>query len=220
VTDAAKKDPAIDVDKIDAVARVLYRAHDDAMCLVGEPKHDFDVMAECDFHGRPTIDGWRAVARAAIELGACIGDPVVEAWRAADRENRRTRLLDLLDPGSTNFLGSGLSLREFMQLHTAEKLTAAWLLQSREERKRRLGAVTRLSVELDHVRETMMFATQLAELAIESVIEGDWKMVEEWAEHFSFEDEREEIRISAGSAYATFRELLLQALRAGKEGPA
>lgn len=220
MTDVTKKDPANDADTIDAVARVLYRAHDDATRLSGEPEHNFDVMAKCDVHGRPAIDGWRAVARAAIEMGARSGDPVVEAWRAADRENRRTRFLDLLDPGSTNFLGSGLSLREFMQLHSADKLAASWTLQSQEEKKRRLVAVVRLSVELEHVRETMQFATRLAELAIESVIEGDWKMVEEWAEHFSFADERDEIRIAAGEAYATFRELLLQVMRAGKEAAA
>jgi hypothetical protein len=190
-----------DEDTVDAVARMLYRAHDEAMCLGREPLHDFDSLGH-----HPVVDGWRAVARAAIELGA-----------RSDRLSKRDRLLELLDPGTTNFLGTGLALREFMQLHNAEKLAASWSLQSREEQKRRLSAVIRLSVELERIREKENFATRLAELAIESVIEGDWKMVEEWAEHFAFEDERDEIRSPAGSVYATFRELLLQVLRAGKE---
>ena len=53
-------------------------------------------------------------------------------------------------------------------------------------------------------------------MAIECVIEGDWKMVEEWAEHFSFEDEHDGGSKNA-ITYATFRELLLQVLRTGKE---
>ena len=74
----------------------------------------------------------------------------------------------------------------------------------------------RLSVELERIRQTESFATRLAEMAIEAVIEGDWKMVEEWADHFAFEDERDEIRIHGSSIYGTFRELLLQGLRAEK----
>jgi hypothetical protein len=222
MTDATEKGSsnAAAVDAIDAVARVLFRAHDDAVCEGREPKHDFDVMAQSDYNGWSVIEGWRAAARAAIELGARAGDPVVEAWRVAYRESRRFRLRDLVDPGSTNFLGTGLSLREFMELHSAEKLSLSWSLQPREEQKRRLSAIVRLSAELERIREKEIFATGLAEMAIEAVIEGDWKMVEEWAEHFAFEDERDKIHIHGAAIYGTFRELLLQALRTGKEGPA
>jgi hypothetical protein len=111
-------------------------------------------------------------------------------------------------------------MREFMRLHDAEKLSRSWSLQPREEQRRRLTAVVRLSADLERIRQTESFATRLAEMAIESVIEGDWKMVEEWAEHFAFEGERDEVRIHGSTIYVTFRELLLQALRVGKEGPA
>lgn len=137
-----------------------------------------------------------------------------------DKKDARTRLAELIDPGSTNYLGTGLTMQEFMQLHTAEKVAASWTLQPREERKRRLGAVMRLSVELARIHETTQFSTRLAELAIEAVIEGDWKMVEEWAEHFAFEDESEQVRQQHAPIFAVFRELLLQALRADKELPA
>ena len=136
-----------------------------------------------------------------------------------DKDNR-ARLAELLGSDSTNFLGTGLTMREFLQLTDAEKLAASWALQSREERKRRLHAVVRLSVELVHILETAEFSTRLAELAIESVIEGDWKMVEEWAEHFTFNDESEQIRQGSAPVFAVFRELLLQTLRAAKGLPA
>lgn len=135
------------------------------------------------------------------------------------KKNPRERLAELLGSDSTNFLGTGLTMREFMQLGNAEKLTASWTLQPPEERKRRLGAVIRLSVELARVRETTEFSTRMAELAIEAVIEGDWKMVEEWAGHFTFDAEGEELRQKYTPIFFTFRELLLQALRAAKELP-
>lgn len=199
-------------DAVDVVARALFRAHDDAACEAGrEPTHDFDVMAQCSHPGWPVIEGWRAAARAAISLGA-------HPRRAS--ASHRERLDELLGKDSTNFLGTGLALHEFMELYNAEKMSQSWALQPPVEKKRRLAAVVRLSAELEKIREKENFATGLAEMAIEAVIEGDWKMVEEWAKHFSFEDERDEIRIYAGDVYARFRELLLQVLRAGKEGPA
>lgn len=133
-----------------------------------------------------------------------------------DKKDNRARLAELLGSDSTNFLGTGLTMREFLQLTDAEKLTTSWALQSREERKRRLRAVIQLSVELNRIRETTNFATRLAELAIEAVIEGDWKMVAECTEHLTFNDESEELRKTSAPTFAVFRELLLQVLRTEK----
>ena len=131
----------------------------------------------------------------------------------------RARLAELLGTDSTNFLGTGLSLREFSELHSAEKLAASWTLQEPAEKKRRRAAVIKLAIELGRIRETTEFSTRLAELAIEAVIEGDWKMVDEWAEHFAFNGERDEMRAQYAPVFAVFSELLLQALRARKEMP-
>ena len=136
------------------------------------------------------------------------------------KQSPRERLEALLD--ATNFLGTGLSLSEFMQLGHAEKMAGSWCIQPREERQRRLVAVMRLSEALARIRETTEFSTRIAEFAIESVIEGDWKMVEEYAEHFTFDDELAagpELRQKYAGIFNTFRELLLQALRASKELP-
>ena len=56
-------------EEVDAVARVLFRAFDDVNIGL-EPLHDYDVMTECDFNGRPVVDKWHAMARTAIALGA------------------------------------------------------------------------------------------------------------------------------------------------------
>lgn len=197
----------MDEAAVDAIARALFRAHDDAVCAGSEPSHDFDVMAQCEHMGRPVITGWHAAARAAIKLGA-----------RARKSDPRARFAELMDP--TNFLGTSLTLSEFVQLGNFEKMAASWASQDREERRRRLSAVMRLSVELAHVREMTGFSTRLAEMGIESVIEGDWKMVEEWADHFAFEDEGEDLKQKYVPVFAIFRELLLQVLRADKGVPA
>lgn len=134
----------------------------------------------------------------------------------SDKPDKRERLAELLSTSSKNFLGTGLTFEEFMQRHRAEQIAASWVLQSAEEKRRRRQAVIRLSQELGRIEETTKFSARLCELAIESVIEGDWTMVQEWAEHFAFVPLHEQ----EARAFATFRELLLQVLRTDKELPA
>jgi hypothetical protein len=142
-----------------------------------------------------------------------------------DKPDKGARLLELLGTTSNNFLGSGLTASEFMQLYRAEQIAASWVLQPTEEKKRRRRAVIQLSQELGRIQQATEFSTRLCELAIESVIEGDRKMVEEWAEHFTFNEEGGEsdqhgVRARYAPVFATFRELLLQTLRTDKEPPA
>jgi hypothetical protein len=127
------------------------------------------------------------------------------------KKDRKARHMEMFGPGSTNFFGTGLTLQEFMQLGMAEKVGPSWFNQAREERKRRLNFVTELCIELAKIKEHHNFATGLAELGIESIIEGDWKMVQEWAEHFTFAEESEGTRATYASVYARYAELLQQA---------
>ena len=136
------------------------------------------------------------------------------------KKNSRERLAELLGADSTNFLGTGLTMQEFMRLHDAEKLSASWAIQPPVEKKRRRRAVLQLSIELGRICESHSFSTGLAELAIESVIEGDWKMVQEWADHFTFAEESEELRTTYVPVFAVFHELLLQSLRTQEAMPA
>lgn len=147
----------------------------------------------------------------------------------SDKKDKRERLVELLSPNSKNFLGTGLTFEELSALTTAEKIAASWCLQPRDERKRRRRAVILLSQELGRIEAETIFATRNCELAIESVIEGDWEMVEEWADHFTFAEEfptnvtdetGTSLRDKYAPVFATFRELLLQVLRTDKEPPA
>jgi hypothetical protein len=102
-------------------------------------------------------------------------------------------------------------IMDLLREHTFERICESWFNQQRDERKRRLHFVMELSIELAKIKEHHNFATGLAELGIESVIEGDWKMVQEWAEHFTFTDEHEGTRATYASVYAHYTELLQQA---------
>ena len=85
-----------------------------------------------------------------------------------DEPDPRARLVELLGADSTNYLGTGLTLREFMQLHDAEKSRRRGACRPPAERKRRRRAVVQLSIELGEICEATKFSTRLAELAIES----------------------------------------------------
>lgn len=136
-----------------------------------------------------------------------------------NKPDKRERFAELLGTDSKNFLGTGLTFTEFMQLHKAEQIAESWALQPVEEQKRRRKAVIQLSIELGRITEHHGFSTRLAEMAIEAVIVGDWKMVQEWADHFTFDTEGEDLRAQYAPVFAVFRELLLQSLRTQKEMP-
>jgi hypothetical protein len=120
------------------------------------------------------------------------------------------RHFELLSPTSTNFMGTGLTFKEYIELDIANKVETSWFWQDRQERKRRLNFITELTIELEKIKVTTLFATSLAELGIESIIEGEWKMVKEWAEHFTFVDDPT-TKAHYPNLFARFSELLQQA---------
>ena len=111
-------------------------------------------------------------------------------------------------------------VRNAVRSRIDEQIAASWCLQTLEEKKRRRHAVVELAVELGRIRAVTQFSTLLAEAAIEAVIEGDWKRVAEWAEHFTFVGESDELRDEYAPIFAVFTEMLRQAVRAQKELPA
>jgi hypothetical protein len=137
----------------------------------------------------------------------------------SEKKDHAARFIELLSPDSKNFLGTGLSMEEFFKLGRAEKFAASWANQDRDERKRRLKAVIALSIEMAKILETGGFATFWCERSIEAVIEGDWKMAADYADYFTFASESGDLISIERPRFATFRELLLQAVR-GSSGKA
>lgn len=125
---------------------------------------------------------------------------------------------DMFDPDSPDFLGTGMTMRELLAKHTLESLSASWALQGRAERKRRLGLVRDLILELDRIRSVSRFSTGLGEVAVEDVICGDWKRVAGWAADLEFSDDGDDP--VHGPLWARFRELLRSAAAGAPPAPA
>lgn len=92
--------------------------------------------------------------------------------------------------------------------HRLLQILRSWCFVSFEERNARLRLVIILSVELERIRAVNVFSTRLGEGVIEYVIEGDWKAAWQLAEHFKFEQEREELRAQYAPLWRRFVELV------------
>jgi hypothetical protein len=121
-------------------------------------------------------------------------------------------LQSFLDPDSPNFMGLGMSIRELIATGQVSRNLRSFGQQDKDEQRRRLDYVIRLSAELTEILKATRFSTGLARQAIADVIEGDWSGVKMWADTFTFEDERAEIRSNGAATFSTFRSILVDAL--------
>ncbi len=125
----------------------------------------------------------------------------------------KARLKELLSTEGDNFFGSNLSMSDYLTCLTLDGVSRALIMQDRPERRRRMGFVIKLAAELERIiQEVGLYATGLAEGAIEDVILGDWRSVHYYATDFcTFKDEHEDTRDRYGPAYASFAALLQEA---------
>jgi urease accessory protein UreF len=68
-----------------------------------------------------------------------------------------------------------------------------------------------LSVELEEIKKVNKFSTAFGEQAIEAVIQGDWRELEEVANFLTFSTENPEIRDQFSPLWDKFRTLALTA---------
>lgn len=86
-----------------------------------------------------------------------------------------------------------------------EVISRSWCVVDKEERARRLRTVIALSVELDVIRSKDRFSTAFGEMAIEAIIQGDWREVDQVAGFLTFESEGEETVAKYGPLWEQFR---------------
>ena len=126
----------------------------------------------------------------------------VEAYR---KETAREKILRYLDPNSENFMGSGMTMKQFSLVGYAEKTERSFARQNVGERRRRMDLMIRMAVELTKIREVNGFGTRLGESMIEDVIEGDLKGLHIFTEFFEmkdFEDVRRQEMVDLWSGFA------------------
>lgn len=89
--------------------------------------------------------------------------------------------------------------------HRLEVISRAWCVVDKWERNHRLRTVVALSVELEKVRSVDRFSSAFGEMAIEAVIQGDWREVDQVAEFLTFESEGETTAQKYGPLWEDFR---------------
>lgn len=129
---------------------------------------------------------------------------VLECWEGK-------LMTDMFDIKGDNFLGTGMSLQDFMVKHRVEQFTRSWFAQDRIEQTRRLELVIRLSVELVKIRDVNIFATGLGESSIKAVIEGEWRELIGWIVHLKFSSESDDIQQDFQPLWADFVKILEEA---------
>lgn len=95
--------------------------------------------------------------------------------------------------------------------HLLQMFQASWCLQDKPTRKHRLNTVMALSVELDVIKRVDIFSTAFGEQAIEAVIQGDWREVEELTGYMTFDTESSDLREKYNPLWEKFRALALTA---------
>jgi hypothetical protein len=89
--------------------------------------------------------------------------------------------------------------------HRLEVISRAWCMAEKWERTHRLRTVIALSTELEAVRTKERFSSAFGEMAIEAVIQGDWREVDQVAEFLTFESEGSETAAKYGPLWEKFR---------------
>jgi hypothetical protein len=127
----------------------------------------------------------------------------------------------MFDPNSSDFMGLGLSLNEFLLSQEIEALKRSYRNQTREEKSRRRDAAVALAVEYDRVRQQTTQATVFAREAIIHVVEGEWQDLKICRDMLTFEDDFVGSREIHAPIFARFVEML-DAVLAGvpRESPA
>jgi hypothetical protein len=103
-------------------------------------------------------------------------------------DNRR-KIASWFDPNGNDFLGTGLSLRDSMNLNMLKRFRWWFGQHGRAEKKKRIHYIMELSAELKRIKDSgYNFATALAEDPIENIIEGDLASLKHWATGWGKED--------------------------------
>lgn len=135
-----------------------------------------------------------------------------DARRRKRGELPKSRLHDMLDPSSSDFMGTGMSMQEFMMVGEVERLTASYWRQDREEKSRRRDAMVALTVEYIKITAQTIQATLFAREAIVGIVNGDWRDVKTCRDMLTFEGEDVGHRDVYAPIFARFVELLDEVL--------
>ena len=86
-----------------------------------------------------------------------------------------------------------------------EEIIRSWCLADKATRKHRLKTIIALAIELEEIKKVNIFSTLFGEMAIEAVIQGDWKELEEVIGYQTFKTEHPDIQAQFAPLWEKFR---------------
>lgn len=104
------------------------------------------------------------------------------------------------------------SLMENYEQHQIEMINQSWYFADKETRAHRLHTIIALVLELENIKKVNKFSCNFGLMAIEAVIQGDWKELENIVEFQKFEGESKEIQENIAPLWETFRLIALTAI--------
>lgn len=131
---------------------------------------------------KETIDEkrqWENRFKALVKITGCSKEQTQQAFDSVPSSGKE-QLLSWLDPETSNFMGSGMGLMEFMLSGDIRRFRGSFGSQKNTEQRRRLNLIIRASKALHDIREVNIFATGFCEMAIEDVIKGDLRNLKRW----------------------------------------
>lgn len=120
----------------------------------------------------------------------------------------RSILHHMLNPNSSDFMGSGMTVQEFMMAGELERIQNAYWRQPREEKDRRRNAIVELAIEYSKIVQQTRQATMWAREAIVEVLEGNWKEVKVCRDMLTFEGDFVGLQAVHGPIFARFVQML------------
>jgi hypothetical protein len=96
-------------------------------------------------------------------------------------------------------------LMEMFEERQLEEILRSWCLADKATRKHRLKTIIALSVELEEIKKVNIFSTLFGEMAIEAVIQGDWRELEEVVGYQTFKTEHPETQAEFAPLWEKFR---------------
>lgn len=106
-------------------------------------------------------------------LSEIAGEEATQRALDANPSEEKMTMLRWLDPKGDDFLGSGMSLQEYMTKRRIEDYNSNIASQMRDEQQRRMRLIVQLSVEYHRIRSQDLHGTALLENAIEEIIKGE-----------------------------------------------
>lgn len=157
-------------------------------------------------------------ASTAEQLRGIIGE-LRDVIRKKEGKPASATVLETMHPDSRDFLGSGLTMIEYMATREMESIGRSFMRADRAEKRRRVALVVRLGAEIGRIGAVTRFPISSASRAVEAIIDGDWEGLKIDRSMFTFEGESADTIATYQPIYAPLVKIIDEALATTPAAP-